>query len=342
MVLNFKWERFSLPEEILIARELTWFLYTYYLPYIVTLISSAAMILVFYVPAYSEQNILIPVNPMKSKSLVVSIFALIVILFPSQITLLYNISTKSSCKNNMSILIITCSVLYFLAFGIISYLYSLTVEDMPNSDSTTPNVSLYNQFQSYSCNCKVDTQSYSPKTDPQPQYSFTCPALNVTQYDTAIVNGDFCNQDCNVCADRFFIPFVIFGLLLAAYVCLITFVTFFHGIIRSIFEISKIKVPPYKRYANVCLHGDVSHGFPLFMRMSIEDSKQLSNLLNEYKKGSAPFYQKHPSNILNRSLIYGNWAPGAIRPLRFTLSVWNWTLRRFDILNKIKLHSADK
>ena len=48
--LYFKWEKFSLPEEIFIFKELAWFLYTFYLPIKVTLLSSIALILVFYVP----------------------------------------------------------------------------------------------------------------------------------------------------------------------------------------------------------------------------------------------------------------------------------------------------
>lgn len=253
MALTFNWERFSLPEEIFIFRELSWFLYTYYLPFIVTLLSTAAMIIVFYVPAYSQQNKLYPVDPNISKDLVTAIFALIVILFPSQITLLYNVSTKSSCRNNMSIIIITCSVLYFLVFALIIYLYSLAAQTL--SETAANDISLYDQFQSYSCNCKGGNKA-PPTPKPINQgYLFQCP-------NTTATDDDYCKQDCNVCADRFFIPFVIFSLLLASYVCLVTFVAFFHGLIRSIFDIQKIRIPPYKRYANVCLHGDVSHGFP--------------------------------------------------------------------------------
>jgi len=326
--MYFKWEKFSLPEEIFIFRELSWFLYTYYLPVIVTLISSIALILVFYVPAFSEQNSDIDTfSQYKAEYFIRGIFALIIILFPSQMILLYNVSTKSSCRNNMSIIIITSTVLYLLIFGLICYLYSLTLKN--NSESAVQNNYLYNSYQSYSCNCH---KSKSSTVVPDIKgYSFTCPALGAND-DT-----DFCKQDCNVCASSFFIPFVIFGLLLAAYVCLITFVVFFHLLIRAIFEIRKIKVPPFKRYAQVCLHGDMAHGYPLHMRMTIEDSMQLSKLLYEYKKGQTPYYHKHTSNILMRHL-YGNRAPGRWRPLRFTLSLINFFLRGLDLLNKHVLH----
>lgn len=186
------------------------------------------MILVFYLPAYSEQNIFIDVDPNKSKDIVISIFALMTALFPSQVTLLYimgkNLSislfynnthsdacwiaplrvhypyqhhhhhtknhtiihhlllsllgTKSSCKNNMSIIIITCSVLYFLAFGLICYLYSLTKVGAEGVDATTTGTfNYFNQIQSYSCNCKKETTVIPKAVVAAPEYSFTCPYL---------------------------------------------------------------------------------------------------------------------------------------------------------------------